>query len=491
MYISRPLTRVILAIVLLAVVGVAAWRIGATGSGDSADTEVRVALRPLADGRTEVAVQQRHAGRNQVGWGERLTPDARFLPPDAEPGRWLVSSPVSLAVDAAQSQPFGSEPLKPEPLKIAFLQTVGGTDHERRNSFKLAIQHINAAGGVLGQPVVGVIADINFDTDFAVAVARRLVLEEDVHAFVGPNTSSASLALIEAVIEPFGIPTISPSATAPALSSAPDRDFFFRAVPSDSVQGPVLAQLARERGHDNVGVVFRDDAWGRGLAETFRSAWTGAISAAALESNPDSCADELRHAAANDAGVLIVLVFGPEAVLCVEQALELELFDRFILGDGAQSLSLSARFDADILARMIGVASTSGPASASSRFWESEYAAVWGAAPSSSLAYIRAVYDAAIALALASQTAASTDGSAIRDALRSVADGEGPAFSADQLPEAINAIANAEAFDYLGVESSLVWDANGDITRFQIGIWQFTADGQIEIVRTIPYDLGD
>ena len=191
----------------LAVVGTGVWQFNLLRSSGEADTEVRVAVRPLDDGRTEVALQQR-AGS---GWGERLTPDARFLPPDAERGRWLVSSPVSLALDDAET----------EPLKIAFIQSVGGTDHERRNSFRLAIRHINAAGGVLGQPVVGVIADINFDTDFAVAVARRLVEEEGVHAFVGPNTSAASLAVIEAVIEPLGIPTISPSATAPALTEAP------------------------------------------------------------------------------------------------------------------------------------------------------------------------------------------------------------------------------------------------------------------------------
>ena len=175
MYVSSPLTRFVVAIALLAVIGVGAWRINAIGGGDQADTEVRVAIRPLADGRTEVAVQQRHGVRDADGWSERLTPDARFLPPDAEPGRWLVSSPVSLSGDDGET----------EPLKIALIQTVGGTGHERRNSFKLAIEHINAAGGVLGRPVIGVIADINFDRDFSVAVARRLVEEEGVHAFVG------------------------------------------------------------------------------------------------------------------------------------------------------------------------------------------------------------------------------------------------------------------------------------------------------------------
>ena len=57
-------------------------------------------------------------------------------------------------------------------------------------------------------------------------------------------------------------------------------------------------------------------------------------------------------------------------------------------------------------------------------------------------------------------------------------------------PTHLRAAANGEPFDYRGVESSLAWDANGDITRFTIGVWRFDADGQIEITRRIAYDLG-
>ena len=481
MTLSTTLNRLALALLLLVALGVGAWRLSEAGSGGDDATEVRVAVRPLADGRTEVAIQE----QTTDGWSERIAPDARFVPADAEPGRWLVSSPVALTPTDPQVDP------QVEPLKIAFIQTVGGTDHERRNSFKLAIRHINEAGGVFGQPVVGIIADINFDTDFAVAVARRLVEEEGVHAFVGPNTSSASLAVIEAVIEPLGIPTISPSATAPALAHADDRDFFFRAVPSDSALGPVLAQLARERGHDNLGLVYRDDAWGRGLFDSFREAWNGDLSAAALATDAESCADELQQAAADGAGALVVFTFRTGSTLCVGEAVELGLFNRFLFGDTDQSPALIQRLGPDILAGMVGTAAADNPDNPSARFWQRTYTDVWGAPQHKSLTYVRAVYDAAIALALAAQSAQSTDGAAVRDHLRSVADGEGPMFGPDQLADALLAAASGQPFDYAGVESSLAWDANGDITRFQIGVWRFDPDGQIEITRRIAYDLSE
>ena len=65
------------------------------------------------------------------------------------------------------------------------------------------------------------------------------------------------------MIGPAAIPTVSFSATSPALSAVADDDFLFRTALSDISQGPVLARLARERGFDHVGVLHVDDAWGR------------------------------------------------------------------------------------------------------------------------------------------------------------------------------------------------------------------------------------
>ena len=153
----------------------------------------------------------------------------------------------------------------------------------RQQSFELAIQHINDAGGVLGQPVTFVLADPTFDPTNAVKEARRLIEVEGVHAIVGPSSSANALAVAEQVAGPAGIPLISPSATSPLLTTADDRDFFFRTALSDVAQGPVLARLTRERGFDNVGVIYRDDAWGRGLHEAFVAAWDGTIASAAID----------------------------------------------------------------------------------------------------------------------------------------------------------------------------------------------------------------
>ena len=141
---------------------------------------------------------------------------------------------------------------------------------ERQRAFELAIQHVNAAGGVFGQQVEFVVGDSTLDPEKAVAEARRLVEEEGVHALVGPTSSANALAVAEQVSGPASIPTVSPSATSPALTLVNDEDFFFRTTLSDGAQGPVLARVAREQGFDNVGVLYRDDRlWPWGCSSPF------------------------------------------------------------------------------------------------------------------------------------------------------------------------------------------------------------------------------
>ena len=286
---------------------------------------------------------------------------------------------------------------------------------ERQRAFELAIQHVNAAGGVFGQPVEFVVGDSTLDPERAVAVARRLVEEEGVHAIVGPTSSANALAVAERVTGPAGIPTVSPSATSPALTLANDGDFFFRTTLSDGAQGPVLARVAREQGFENVGVLYRNDPYGLGLFESFRDAWTGAINAVAVEGGQASYLPELRRSAEGGASALVLLTFESEGAVILREAIDSGLYTRFAFGDAVKSPDLVQGIGGDRLGGMYGTAGASDPDNPSAASWDAAYAAEYGAPPG--FAYTRETYDAAIALALAAQAANSVDGAAIRDRL--------------------------------------------------------------------------
>ena len=81
------------AILLLAVFALGGLAVGGAFAAMHGGDEVRVAARKLDDGRVEVAVQARQA---DASWGERQLPERRFVPADAEPGRWLSSSAAAI-----------------------------------------------------------------------------------------------------------------------------------------------------------------------------------------------------------------------------------------------------------------------------------------------------------------------------------------------------------------------------------------------------------
>ena len=378
------------------------------------------------------------------------------------------------------------------PLRIGLLLNFSegstGRAFDRKRAFDLAVKHVNDGGGVLGKPVEVVVGDSTLDPDAAAEEARRMIEEEGVHAIVGPSSSANALLVVERVTGPAGVPTISPSATSPTLTDIEDGDFFFRTALSDSAQGPVLARVARERGFDNVGLLYRDDAWGRGLFESFEGAWTGTLSSVAVAPGQSSYLPELRLTARGGAQALVVITFEAEAEVIIGEAIEHGLYSQFTFGDALRSPDLVKAIGGDRIGGMYGTAGATSPASASSTAWDAAYAAEYGGLPT--FAYVRETYDAAIALALAAQAADSVDGTAIRDRLRAVGGAPGEVVTAgpDGVAAALRILAEGGEVDYEGVAATLEWDANGDLREGHIGIWRFTEDGRIEELEVVPFE---
>ena len=218
----------------------------------------------------------------------------------------------------------------------------GSTDvlRDRQRAFELAIEHVNEGGGVFGLPVTVAIGDTTADPEKAVAAARHLVEVEGAHAIVGPNASGNALAVAERAIGPAAIPTVSFSATSPALTAVADNDFLFRTALSDVSQGPVLARLTRERGFGNVGLLYIDDPWGRGLAGAFGAAWDGPLKAVPVDRGQTGFLSALRKSASGGAQALVVIAVESAALTMVREAIDNGLYEKFVFGDAAKRLSL-------------------------------------------------------------------------------------------------------------------------------------------------------
>lgn len=405
-------------------------------------------------------------------------------------GYWLallfaVSGLLALVSGCDNEQPAAT------PLKIGLLLNFTGSpeaSENRKRAFDLATKHVNESGGVLGNPVESVVADATGDPAVAVEAARRLVEFDGIHALVGPNASSAALPISQSISGPLRIPTISPSATSPQLSDVEDNGYFFRTALSDAAQGPVLARVNRDRGFDNVGLIYQDDAWGKGLATTFEQAWDGTLRAVSVDTSQASFLTELTQSASSGAQALVVIAFEGQALTIVREAIDEGIYSQFVFGDAAKRISLVREIGGEKLGGMYGAAGASAPENAATPEWEAAYIAEYGELPV--LAYVKETYDAVIALALAAQAAGSVDGSAIRDHLRVIAGPPGQTIPGTPtgVADGLSLLAKGQEIDFDGASGTLDWDDNGDLLRGHIGTWRFTSDGRIEELDAVYYE---
>ena len=140
---------------------------------------------------------------------------------------------------------------------------------------ELAIQDMNAAGGVLGKDVVGVRADSgDGEPNIAPAETDKL-LNAKADAIVGAAASGVSMAVIDKITGA-GVVQISPSNTAPGFDTYEDGGFYFRTAPSDVLQGAVLGNLLSQEGKKNVAIMARQDDYGEALANQVEKTFTEA-----------------------------------------------------------------------------------------------------------------------------------------------------------------------------------------------------------------------
>jgi branched-chain amino acid transport system substrate-binding protein len=125
-----------------------------------------------------------------------------------------------------------------------------------------AVAHINAEGGVLGNDIELLVLDEGAPS------GPSALLAEGVDAIIGPASSRNALSQLASIVRAdTGVVTCSPTATALALDAFPDNGYFFRTVPSDSLQMVAIARRAERTGVPSVAVGYLDDPYGRGLAD--------------------------------------------------------------------------------------------------------------------------------------------------------------------------------------------------------------------------------
>lgn len=134
---------------------------------------------------------------------------------------------------------------------------------------QMAVEEINAAGGIHKSPVELLVEDDMCLPKEALIAASRL-MEKKVHAVIGHTCSGATFAALE-IYKDAGILTISPSATNPDLTQSENYPNFFRTIASDDTQALVQIEFIINRlGLRRVAIIHDKSVYGKGLAEYAR-----------------------------------------------------------------------------------------------------------------------------------------------------------------------------------------------------------------------------
>jgi ABC-type branched-subunit amino acid transport system substrate-binding protein len=167
-------------------------------------------------------------------------------------------APAPAGSGAGQTLTIGT--LLPETGNLAFLgpPEIAGV--------QLAINEINAAGGVFGTQVALVTGDSgDASTDTATQTVDRL-LQSNVNAIIGAASSGVSLTVIDRVVGA-GVLQFSPANTSDTFTTYDDKGLYFRTAPPDTLQSRALADLIGADGNNTVGILALNDPYGTGLAD--------------------------------------------------------------------------------------------------------------------------------------------------------------------------------------------------------------------------------
>jgi branched-chain amino acid transport system substrate-binding protein len=219
-----------------------------------------------------------------------------------------------------------------EPIKIGQFASLTGKEASLGQSSNkgtmMAIDDLNAAGGVLGRPLLLVTEDTQSKPGETATVVKKLISRDKVVALLGEVASSRSLEAAP-IAQAAKVPMISPASTNPKVTET--GAYIFRTCFIDPFQGPVMARFAREhlKAKRVALVVSNSSAYSIGLAKFFRESFVANGGTIVLEQKYSEGDKDFKAQLTAIKAAGVDAVFNPgyynEGALIVRQARDLGL----------------------------------------------------------------------------------------------------------------------------------------------------------------------
>ena len=323
----------------------------------------------------------------------------------------------SLAIAAA---PIG------EPVKLGFFMSITGRDasfgEAALRGARLAVDDLNAAGGILGRPVELVAEDNRSLPGESATAAKKLLSRDRVVALIGECASARTLEAAP-IAQAAGIPLVTPASTNPKVTAV--GDCIFRMCFADPFQGAVLATYAwKNLGLRRAALLIDSTApYSVGLAEVFAKTFTALggeiVASQKYSGDAKDFRAQLTAIRSTKADALFLPSYYVAAGLVAQQARELGLRATLLGGDGFEAPQLLEIGGAALEGTVYSTHYSAESQDPASRRFVAAYLARHGSAP---VGLAALTYDSVRLIADATQRAGTTERTALKKALAATRD---------------------------------------------------------------------
>lgn len=316
------------------------------------------------------------------------------------------------------------------PIKIGEFASLTGKEaafgQSSHKGTVLAIEEINAAGGVLGRKVELISEDNRSTAGESATIVRKLISRDQVVAILGEVASGRSLEA-GPICQQNKIPMVSPSSTNPKVTET--GDYIFRVCFIDPFQGTVMAKFAKKTLQAKNVALLVDNAaaYSVGLAKYFREQFTQDGGTVAIEqkfsSGDKDFKAQLTAIKATQPQAIFVPCYYTEAGLIAVQARQLGLTVPLFGGDGWEAPELLQIGGPAMEGTFYSTHYSAEDNAPAVQEFVKKFKAKFGGEVPDAMAALG--YDSANVLVDAIKRAGTTDGAKVRDALAVTKDFEG------------------------------------------------------------------
>jgi len=372
-------------------------------------------------------------------------------------------------------------------LKIGTILPLTGTlsylNPPAESGVGLAVEDINAAGGVLDKDVsIDPATDSGDSNDMTVSssAATKLV-NAKVPVVIGAESSSVTLNVIDQLTSNCMV-QISPANTATNLSGYSSH--YFRTAPPDSVQGSALGQLITGDGNATVAFLVFNDTYGTGLRNTVQKAiedsggqvvYGGKGKGQEFPPGQTTFSSEVTAALAAKPDAIVVLAFDETKSIIPELKSQNTDMSKIYMSDG-NTADYSKDFDPGTLEGAQGTIPGASPKDELKQRLADFYKQSSGK-ELADYSYAAESYDATTLAALAAVKGKGTDSGTIQANMAAVSGADG-GTKCETFKACKDLLDKGEDVQYTGPSGIGPFDSKNDPSSAYIGIYKFDGDNK-------------